>query len=708
MKKYFLLPLIAALAFGIACQKQQTDEERRAEVERQVQDRLAAERQAAEKDQLARQKAELEAREQALAAKEAATVAPPAEEPPVTSTEETTTETSETRSETVSTESYGMFYEKLEPYGAWRETADYGYVWQPHEAEESQDWRPYTEGRWAYSDAGWTWISDESFGWATYHYGRWLRLRRVGWVWVPGNEWAPAWVSWRTSKDYVGWAPLPPEARFDRRHGIHNWADNYYDIGPDQYAFVRGEEFGAPHLRRSLVSAQLNISIVNETINVTNITFSNATVINQGPNYDEIRSRSRQPMERYRLRRHSEMNTELRSATVRGDEIDIAVPQFRNVPGFRRPRSIKERVTEVTVDNGWTSVSDRSAAERTRAKMRSEATPPPNAPPRKFVKPADTGSAPVATAAVAPVTTPAVATTATPAPVATVAPTPRPRPTLAATATPAPVATVAPTVRPHATMAATATPPPVATIAPTARPHATMAATASPTPRPRPPSITPRPTLAPVAPPSPSPVVASPTVAPVIPAPSPSPSAAVLPVKPPPPVSLRASPSVAPLTTPSAAEREDTKPKLEDARKNKPRPIKPLPPTTIPPSPPKPEQTAPMQPPQTKPAVPLDTPPPVTAPSLAPPVRQPTIPPRLKPAVTPQASETAPVPAIPPKQIPPRAAPPIVSTSPAATDPVAPAPPANDKRPKDKKPKPPGPLDAAIVTPTPPPPAVPK
>ena len=691
MKKYFLLPLIAALALDTACQKQQTEEERRAEVERQVQERLATERQAAEKDQLARQKAELDTREEALAAKEAATVAPPAEEPPVTSTEETTTETSETRPEPVSTESYGMFYEKLEPYGAWRETADYGYVWQPREAEESQDWRPYTEGRWAYSDAGWTWVSDESFGWATYHYGRWLRLRRVGWVWVPGREWAPAWVSWRTSKDYVGWAPLPPEARFDRRHGIHNWADNYYDIGPDQYAFVRGEEFGAPHVRRSLVSAQMNISIVNETINVTNITFSNATVINQGPNYDEIRSRSRQPMERYRLRRHTEMNTELRSATVRGDEIDVAVPQFRNVPGFRRPRSIKERVSELTVDNGWTSVTDRSAAERTRAKMRSEATPPPNAPPKKFVKPADAGNAPATSATVAATAAPAV------------------------TATPAPVATVAPTARPRATIVATATPAPVATLAPTARPSATMAATASPTPRVRhSPSVTPRATLPPVASPSPTSVVAPPTVAPVIPAPSASPSAAILPVKPSPPGSLRASPSVAPLTTPSSAEKEDMKRKLEDSRKDKARPNKPLPAATIPPLPPNTEATAPVQPPQTKRTDPVNTPPPVAAPPITPPVRQPTVPPRIKPAITPQVSETAPappVPAIPPKRIPPRVAPPVVSPPPAVTDPGAPpqAPPAKDKKPKDKKPKQqPGPFDAAIVTPTPAPSAVPK
>ncbi|MFZ1219963.1 MAG: DUF6600 domain-containing protein, partial [Chthoniobacterales bacterium] len=657
MKKYFLLPLIAALAFGIACQKQQTEEERRAEVERQVQERLATERQADEKARLAQQQADLDAREKALAAKEAATAAPPAEEPPVTSSEETTSETSETRSETVSAESYGTFYEKLEPYGAWRETADYGYVWQPREAEESRDWRPYTEGRWAYSDAGWTWISDESFGWATYHYGRWLRLRRVGWVWVPGNEWAPAWVSWRTSKEYVGWAPLPPEARFDRRQGIHNWADNYYDIGPDQYAFVRGEEFGAPHVRRSLVPAQENVTIVNATINVTNITFSNTIIINQGPNFDEIRARSRQPMERYRLRRHSDINTELRSATVRGDEIDVAVPQFRNVPGVRRPRSIREKVSDATVDNGWSAVADRSAAERTRAKMRAEATPPPNAPPKKFVKPSDTGNAPAVSATAVPAATPAVAATASPAP--------------------------------------------IATVAPTARPSSTLAPTASPTPRVRQsPSITPRATLAPVAPPSPTPVVA-PTATPAIPAVSPSPSAAVLPVvRPSPPVSLRASPSVAPLTDPAAADKAEKLRRLEEARKNRPLPNKPAPAASIPPSPPAVEHTAPVQPPRKGPPVSLNTPPPVSAPSLAPPATQPTAVPRLKPALTPPAtqptvvprpkppitppvSETAPAPVPPtvaPKRIPPRAAPPVVNTPPAVTDPAAPpsAPPSND------------------------------
>jgi hypothetical protein len=77
---------------------------------------------------------------------------------------------------------------------------------------------------------------------------------------VPGDEWAPAWVSWRKSNDYVGWAPLPPEARFDRGTGIHNWSDSYYDVGPDQYCFVETRQFGAPRLENAVVPSERNVT----------------------------------------------------------------------------------------------------------------------------------------------------------------------------------------------------------------------------------------------------------------------------------------------------------------------------------------------------------------------------------------------------------------------------------------------------------------
>ena len=56
------------------------------------------------------------------------------------------------------------------------EVEGYGYCFRPTVSLEDPEWRPYTEGSWIYSDAGWTWDSDEDFGWATYHYGHWFLL----------------------------------------------------------------------------------------------------------------------------------------------------------------------------------------------------------------------------------------------------------------------------------------------------------------------------------------------------------------------------------------------------------------------------------------------------------------------------------------------------------------------------------------------------
>ena len=279
------------------------------------------------------------------------------------------------------TASYNTFYTKLDPYGAWRETSDYGYVFQPNEAERSRNWRPYANGRWVYTDAGWTWYSEEPFGWATYHYGRWTRLRNIGWVWVPGDEWAPAWVSWRKSDDYVGWAPLPPEARFDRSRGIHNWADNYYDVGPDQYAFVPTNDFGDQRIERTIVPVERNVTIVNQTTNVTNITYNNTTIVNQGPNYEELRQRTRQPIERLRLERRARFENQNPQTVVRGESIEMSAPAIAPAQQTGRPRAVKEKIAQTVVDRGWNEIRDKKAAEKARAKMKAEATPPAGAPP---------------------------------------------------------------------------------------------------------------------------------------------------------------------------------------------------------------------------------------------------------------------------------------------------------------------------------------
>ncbi len=107
------------------------------------------------------------------------------------------------------------FNEPLAAYGAWVDVAPYGKVWQPSSETVGQDFVPYgTDGQWTASDDG-AWVfegkHDEAFGWATYHYGRWLQHDEHGWVWIPGTTWAPAWVGWRFGGGYVGWAPAGPE-----------------------------------------------------------------------------------------------------------------------------------------------------------------------------------------------------------------------------------------------------------------------------------------------------------------------------------------------------------------------------------------------------------------------------------------------------------------------------------------------------------------
>lgn len=62
-----------------------------------------------------------------------------------------------------------IFFAELGKFGEWFETDSYGFVWQPAELKSNPAWRPYTRGRWVNSDQGWTWLSDEPFGWAVYH-----------------------------------------------------------------------------------------------------------------------------------------------------------------------------------------------------------------------------------------------------------------------------------------------------------------------------------------------------------------------------------------------------------------------------------------------------------------------------------------------------------------------------------------------------------
>jgi hypothetical protein len=216
--------------------------------------------------------------------------------------------------------SFQTFYDGLAPQGTWMQSSDFGYVWQP--AVNDPNWAPYTNGHWVYTNVGWTWVSDEPWGWATYHYGRWVNLDGTGWCWVPGYTWAPAWVSWRYGAGYCGWAPLPPASFVGIDYGgddvqvsavfhIGGDCDSYYGIGAGWYHFVPVNYLGAPNYRGHYANRHDNYAIINGTTNVTNLNVIRngagsgpggfAQVTNGGPSLAQVNAVAAAPVQQVRL-----------------------------------------------------------------------------------------------------------------------------------------------------------------------------------------------------------------------------------------------------------------------------------------------------------------------------------------------------------------------------------------------------------------------
>jgi hypothetical protein len=122
-------------------------------------------------------------------------------------------------------QAYTQFEGSLAPYGQWSDDATYGRIWSPAQTVVGVDFSPYaTNGHWVMTEYGWTWVSDWDWGWAPFHYGRWVNLSARGWCWVPGRTWGPGWVRWRSGYGNVGWAPLAPRVAVrDHRVAAPGW-----------------------------------------------------------------------------------------------------------------------------------------------------------------------------------------------------------------------------------------------------------------------------------------------------------------------------------------------------------------------------------------------------------------------------------------------------------------------------------------------------
>ena len=172
-------------------------------------------------------------------------------------------------------QAYTQFQTALAPYGGWDYDSSYGYVWSPSASIVGAAFSPYaTGGHWALTEYGWTWVSDWNWGWAPFHYGRWI-TRAGRWSWVPGSMWGPAWVSWRSGGGYVGWSPLPPRGM--------RLAGGYGAGSP--WRFAPAASLGAP--RQTFISPRYLPGMFARTTVVSNdrlLTRGNWSVhVNAGP-----------------------------------------------------------------------------------------------------------------------------------------------------------------------------------------------------------------------------------------------------------------------------------------------------------------------------------------------------------------------------------------------------------------------------------------
>ena len=203
-----------------------------------------------------------------------------------------TTQTAKAQQQDVSLQS---FYDELSPYGVWIKDPQYGYVWRPD--VDQDEFRPYyTNGRWAMTEYGNTWVSNYDWGWAPFHYGRWIYNRYNNWVWVPDTVWGPAWVTWRSGGGNYGWAPLGPSISIGINFGRGGYRipDMCWNFVP--YNNIYYNNYPRYYSNRNRVYIQ-NTVIINNTYVNNNRTYYT------GPRADEVRRATNQNVTVYNVNR---------------------------------------------------------------------------------------------------------------------------------------------------------------------------------------------------------------------------------------------------------------------------------------------------------------------------------------------------------------------------------------------------------------------
>lgn len=265
---------------------------------------------------------------------------------------------------------YKEFYDELAPHGEWIEVTDkdvgldlkkgsasgenehrkigfaelfgikdahaYGdvsfgafFVWKPSPnlavsvvAGDPPVYVPYTNGQWVYTDAGWYFRAATPYEEICHHHGRWVYSPALGWMWVPGRVWAPAWVEWREHDSYIAWTPIPPSVYIVNSVVI---VPPIFTVYTERYVIVERRYFLEPGIYKYHYKEHKNKIMIKEWRKIDGVTVMNKTVINKGPHVAYFEKIKGGKIETVKINKVKGMN----NVKYSSNEFDVYTPEFK-------------------------------------------------------------------------------------------------------------------------------------------------------------------------------------------------------------------------------------------------------------------------------------------------------------------------------------------------------------------------------------------
>jgi len=273
--------------------------------------------------------------------------------------------------------SVSFFHQQLTPYGRWVVAGSYGNCWVP--GGVAAGWSPYVDGQWLYTDYGWTWASSDPWGDIPYHYGTWAFVPPYGWVWVPGTVWAPAWVTWAYTDDFIGWAPVPPSFAF----AFGGYVGGPVVVAQTRYVFVPSRQFVGVPVQSVRVSPQQNSVIFRRATKATSFPVTNGVVRTAGLPAERVERATGHRIERVSIERARTQPTSVeRAGLQKAKSISVVAPERERAQAIQGEKSVKAERPETSAKaqprtERNAEVQHKSAEQKNAERKQPQAKPKP-------------------------------------------------------------------------------------------------------------------------------------------------------------------------------------------------------------------------------------------------------------------------------------------------------------------------------------------